>query len=92
MKIDFFYQQLFFGMYNAIYMDHVDCSFFLYETLRSKLNLFIQISLNATPPQKKPGSTYLCYVLIIRIMIYRLCLHTSHAWRMNLCFVNKVVL
>ena len=36
--------------------------FFLYETPRSKLNLFIQISLNATPPpkkKKKPGSTYL---------------------------------
>ena len=57
MKIDFLYQQLFFCMYNAIYMDHVDCCF-LYETLRSKLNLFIQISLNA-PPIKKPGSTYL---------------------------------
>ena len=67
MKIDFLIQQLFFFcMYNAMYMDHVDCSF-LYETLRSKLNLFIQISLNATPPpqkkkkkkKKKPGSTYL---------------------------------
>ena len=63
MKIDFLIQQLFFCMYNAMYMDHVDC-IFLYETLRSKLNLFIQISLNATPPpppkkKKQPGSTYL---------------------------------
>ena len=62
MKIDFLFQQLFFCMYNAMYMDHVDCSF-LYETLRSKLNLFIQISLNAPPPpKKKTQAQHICFL------------------------------
>ena len=50
MKIDFIYQQFFFACINTWTMWTAS---FLYETPRSKLNLFIQISLNATPPQKK---------------------------------------
>ena len=34
--------------------------FFLYETQRSKLNLFIQISLNATPTKKKSQAQHIC--------------------------------
>ena len=61
MKIDFLMmliQQLLFCMYNV----HGPCGLqFLYEILRSKLNLFIQISLNTTPPPpEKSQAQHIC--------------------------------
>ena len=67
MKIDFLYQHC----SSYLFACTMQCTWtmwtavFLYETLRSKLNLFIQISLNAKPtppppPPKKSQAQHIC--------------------------------
>ena len=95
MKIDFLYRQLFFCMYNAMYMDHVDCSF-LYETLRSKLNLFIQISLNAPPPPKKKARLNIFEFLrrklfsSVHVLLRSACRFSQLVISLKIMFLGKV--